>query len=43
VARGSLKRDANGRIERSEPAKHQFEVQNGYPHGRHGYVVDHIR
>jgi hypothetical protein len=39
----TAKRDANGRIERSETAKHQFEVQSGYPHGRSGYVVDHIR
>jgi hypothetical protein len=35
-------RAANGRIERSAAAKHQFEVQTGYPHGRAGYVVDHI-
>jgi hypothetical protein len=35
-------RDANGRIVRSEAAKHQFEVQTGYPKGRPGYVVDHI-
>jgi hypothetical protein len=27
---------------RSEEAKHVFEVQSGFPHGRHGYVVDHI-
>jgi hypothetical protein len=38
----SAKRDANGRIARSEAVKHQFEVQTGYPHGRPGYVVDHI-
>lgn len=36
-------RDAKGRFVRSESAKHQFEVQTGYPHGRPGYVVDHIR
>jgi len=36
-------RDANGHIVRSESAKHSFEVQSGYPHGRPGYVVDHIR
>ena len=36
-------RDDHGRIARSEAAKHQFETQSGYPHGRSGYVVDHIR
>ena len=36
-------RDAKGRIKRSEEAKHQFEVQTGYLHGRPGYVVDHIK
>ena len=36
-------RDAKGRFVRSEEAKHQFEVQSGYPHGRPGYVIDHIR
>jgi hypothetical protein len=39
----SVKRDANGRIERSQSAKHQFEAQSGYSHGRPGYVVDHIK
>jgi hypothetical protein len=32
-----------GRIARSERAKRTFESQSGYPHGRPGYVVDHIR
>ena len=27
---------------RSYRARHEFEVQSGYPHGRPGYVVDHI-
>ena len=36
-------RDSHGRIKRSEEAKHRFEVQTGYPHGRPGYVVDHIK
>ena len=36
-------RTAAGRIKRSPAAKHAFEVQTGYPHGRSGYVVDHIR
>ena len=35
-------RDTHGRITRSAAAKHQFETQSGYPHGRPGYVVDHI-
>jgi hypothetical protein len=35
-------RDSKGRIKRSAAAKHQFEAQTGYPHGRPGYVVDHI-
>lgn len=42
-ASGSVERDKDGRIARSETAKHQFEVQTGYPHGRPGYVVDHIK
>src|SRR5262245_49034826 len=29
-------------IKRSEAAKHDFMRQTGYPHGRPGYVVDHI-
>jgi len=35
-------RDKNGRIKRSEAAKMRFMRQTGYPHGRKGYVVDHI-
>lgn len=27
---------------RSYAVKHRFDVQQGYPHGRPGYVVDHI-
>jgi hypothetical protein len=34
--------DANGKVHPSEAAKHAFEGQSGYPHGRPGYVVDHI-
>jgi hypothetical protein len=34
---------AKGRLARSETAKRAFESQTGYPHGRPGYVVDHIR
>lgn len=36
-------RNRHGRIRRSEAAKRQFERQTGYPHGRPGYVVDHIK
>jgi len=39
---GSVRRGANGRIERSESARHQFMTQTGYPHGRRGYVIDHV-
>ena|SRR5436190_1559718 len=34
--------DAHGRIHRSSAAKHKFEKQTGTPHGRPGYVVDHV-
>jgi len=37
-----VKRDKNGKIIRSESAKYDFMKQSGYPHGRPGYVVDHI-
>jgi hypothetical protein len=35
-------RQAEGWIARSEAAKHRFMRQTGYPHGRSGYVIDHI-
>lgn len=35
-------RDSRGRIVRSASAKHKFMQMTGYPHGRPGYVVDHI-
>ena len=35
-------RDAHGRLVRSESAKRAFLRMTGYPHGRPGYVVDHI-
>jgi hypothetical protein len=41
-SKSTAPRGKNGRIKRSNAAKHQFEVQTGYPHGRPGYVVDHI-
>jgi hypothetical protein len=37
-----VERDSHGRIMRSEAAKEEFMRQSGYPHGRPGYVVDHI-
>jgi hypothetical protein len=38
----SVKRDKNGKIKRSQSARKQFMKQTGYPHGRPGYVIDHI-
>jgi hypothetical protein len=38
----SCARDSHGHIERSEGAKEEFMRDTGYPHGRPGYVVDHI-
>jgi hypothetical protein len=35
-------RDAHGRIQRDPKAKQEFMGQTGHPHGRPGYVVDHI-
>jgi len=34
--------NGHGRIHRSVEAKEQFLRRTGYPHGRKGYVVDHI-
>jgi hypothetical protein len=42
VGSDGIARDSHGRIERSEAAKHEFMKMTGYPHGRPGYVVDHI-
>jgi hypothetical protein len=39
----SARRDKNGKIIRSSAAKNEFMRKTGYPHGRKGYVVDHIR
>ena len=36
-------RDQQAGIKRSESAKRDFMRQTGYPHGRKGYVVDHIK
>jgi hypothetical protein len=35
-------RDSQGRIVRSPEARQEFMTQTGYPHGRPGYVVDHV-
>jgi hypothetical protein len=35
-------RKAREYLERSEAAKRRFMRQTGYPHGRPGYVVDHV-
>jgi hypothetical protein len=39
----TCQRDKNGKILRSEKSKKVFEKQTGYPHGRPGYVIDHIK
>jgi hypothetical protein len=38
----SCARDSHGRIARSPEARQEFMTQTGYPHGRPGYIVDHI-
>lgn len=42
VSASGVARDANGKIKRSESAKHEFMRMTGYPNSRGGYVVDHI-
>ncbi|HEY1871493.1 MAG TPA: HNH endonuclease signature motif containing protein [Chitinophagaceae bacterium] len=39
----SVPRDSHGRIKRSSSARREFMKQTGYPHGRPGYVIDHIK
>jgi hypothetical protein len=39
---GAVERDSRGRIKRSSSAKEKFMRSTGFPHGRPGYVVDHI-
>jgi hypothetical protein len=41
-ARSSHHGSSSPRIHRSAAAKREFERQTGYPHGRKGYVVDHV-
>ncbi|WP_228479215.1 HNH endonuclease signature motif containing protein [Flavobacterium soyangense] len=38
-----IKRDSKGKIKRSQSAKNDFKKQTGYPKGRSGYVIDHIK
>jgi hypothetical protein len=38
-----IARDERGRIQRSAAARHAFARQTGYPNGRPGYVIDHIK
>ena len=38
----SCVRDSNGHIARSPETRHEFMRETGYPHGRPGYVIDHI-
>ena len=42
VSASGVARDSHGKIKRNESAKHEFMRMTGYPHGRPGYVVDHI-
>jgi len=37
-----VKRDSKGHPARDPKAKEDFMKQSGYPHGRPGYVADHI-
>ena len=35
-------RDGRGHIARSREATDEFKRMTGYPHGRPGYVIDHV-
>ena len=37
-----VRRDSHGKIARSSKAKDEFKKRTGYPHGRPGYVIDHV-
>ncbi len=39
----TVKRDSKGKIKRSQAAKNDFKKLSGYPNGRSGYVIDHIK
>jgi hypothetical protein len=43
TSHASVPRDAKGQIQRSAAARHAFARQTGYPNGRPGYVIDHIK
>jgi len=43
AATETVNRDAEGHILRSEAARRLFMAQSGYPNGRPGYVVDHVK
>src|SRR4051812_17492076 len=36
-------RTADGKIKRSEQARRDFMKQTGFPNGRPGYVIDHVK
>ena len=38
----AILRDSHGRIKRSSSARREFKLETGYPHGRKGYVIDHV-
>ena len=38
----TAKRDSHGHIQRSSTERERFMRETGYPHGRKGYVIDHI-
>ena len=42
ASRASVPRTARSKIQRSDAARHAFARQTGYPHGRPGYVIDHV-
>jgi len=33
---------SHGRVKRSESARREFMRETGYPHGRPGYIIDHV-
>ena len=39
----AVARSANGDLARSATARHAFARKTGYPNGRPGYVIDHIK
>ena len=43
TSRAPVPRDDKGRIQRSAAARHAFARQSGFPNGRPGYVIDHIK